>query len=1229
MNKIKTSIGLALLAMLLLPLKGLAYNTGAIIPYTLNGVSVAFKVIIPDGQRDKQGNNITPTLAFMGKSKDVSATELTVPSAIVYGGFTWAVTAVAGDNTAYNYNGVNKIDLPETIDSLGNRSFGGASPTEPIRLYKAFRKFPSNGFQGNIPKVIVSDDNTDFSSDAGGALYNKNKTKLYSVPTTGAELSSDGTYTVASTVEEMGIYSFWLTEGMKKLVLPEGLKRFPTQVDGMVVFGNPKFLTEYEISSNNTLYRTIDGVLFSTATNTSPNTPNTLLSYPRGKVNPKEDPNDANSLSTYKVPDGITTIASEAIYSVDGLQKIDLNEVETLQSKALDLNVDLRTVKLSKTMNQNSTTGGISGSTQITAYEVADGNTQISAQDGVIYNADKTAIIFYPPARQGDTYEIPASVTTLATGAFRYAQNIKTLTIPATVKTIQENALSNITNLTSLTFEDTEENPSQLQTLANSAVQASKITEVRLPRSLKQIGFAFFNTPSLKKVIIPDGSELTTINSQAFFHNAGLTDFVFEGSSKLETIGANAFNNSNTTLQPQLTSFTFPASLKTIGANAFRFMSSLKDVDFSAATNLETIGANAFESTGLEKVTLPTSLKTLGREAFANVTSLTEVKIGPAATSIDPLAFRGSSNLVNLDVDSKNQTYSSVRGYMLNKAKTKLFYYPEGKDLNGYKMRLASSLTEIGDYAFFQNKKITDVVIPAKVTKIGQQAFGSASNLKQITFLTEKMIPASVYNTTANEHTFASGQVGQTLMSNIKIRVRKALVDQYKNDAFYRQFANGSNPETSFISEEGDEYMPYSSDKNNIEAYDRADLLDVKRDVVTFVVPKTVKDADATDGKEYTVGMISDYAFQNQDNGHITEVVIKNPLEFIGAQAFVTNIAAGTSKIESVFFTTTNPKRDVIASQHFFLDETGKNYSEIAPTTTMYVKPSQLNNFVEMSRKKISIGRAEDNTALEGEETQYNYYSQIKTNIPFTIASKYATFAREFDADFAQAGADKATNKVAAFVGLVKGLQENGGDHGDASNHFTMSSIDVSMPSDFPSYSYVPANTGVLIKLLDDNTTTTSDLYYTIGENDDKEYKVEGNIMHGVTESNQSILAPDASTIYVMSASRGVFLRVGEDRLTTVNGLRQLANSNSGTFKNVHRAYLLIENPSLARVAMYQPFFSDLVERNTTGIESIAVDTTTNTLDDNAPIYTLSGQKVEKPLARGIYIQNGKKIIVK
>ena len=44
--------------------------------------------------------------------------------------------------------------------------------------------------------------------------------------------------------------------------------------------------------------------------------------------------------------------------------------------------------------------------------------------------------------------------------------------------------------------------------------------------------------------------------------------------------------------------------------------------------------------------------------------------------------------------------------------------------------------------------------------------------------------------------------------------------------------------------------------------------------------------------------------------------------------------------------------------------------------------------------------------------------------------------------------------------------------------------------------------------------------------------------------------------------------------------------------------------------------------------EPNAIDTVTAQDDDNAPIYNIAGQRVEKAV-KGIYIRNGKKFVVK
>ena len=78
-------------------------------------------------------------------------------------------------------------------------------------------------------------------------------------------------------------------------------------------------------------------------------------------------------------------------------------------------------------------------------------------------------------------------------------------------------------------------------------------------------------------------------------------------------------------------------------------------------------------------------------------------------------------------------------------------------------------------------------------------------------------------------------------------------------------------------------------------------------------------------------------------------------------------------------------------------------------------------------------------------------------------------------------------------------------------------------------------------------------------------------------------------------------------------------NSNSGTKLNTkaHKAYLAV--PQDAAQAKGYPFGGDA-----TGIESLIV----NEKADANEVYDLQGRRVVRP-AKGIYIVNGKKIVVK
>ena len=103
-------------------------------------------------------------------------------------------------------------------------------------------------------------------------------------------------------------------------------------------------------------------------------------------------------------------------------------------------------------------------------------------------------------------------------------------------------------------------------------------------------------------------------------------------------------------------------------------------------------------------------------------------------------------------------------------------------------------------------------------------------------------------------------------------------------------------------------------------------------------------------------------------------------------------------------------------------------------------------------------------TKRKEEKSPLNFIDQIEYKIKDAqIETKYITFAREFDVDFKDCAINEGVN-VAAFVsGQIK---SGTGDYGSpTTHHLRMKSIDLNGGvSD--SYGYIPANTGVLLKLL-------------------------------------------------------------------------------------------------------------------------------------------------------------------
>lgn len=204
----------------------------------------------------------------------------------------------------------------------------------------------------------------------------------------------------------------------------------------------------------------------------------------------------------------------------------------------------------------------------------------------------------------------------------------------------------------------------------------------------------------------------------------------------------------------------------------------------------------------LETVTLPDSLTTIGSQTFQSCHKLKEIYIPKNVAYIgdsqgSPASTFSGELLERIEVDEENKRYYSVDGVLFDRRSNALVCFPMGKVSDGYRVPdgvqeitygamwfyqgesliLPEGLVTIHDSAFYA-ANFTTLELPDTVTSIGQMAFTNCDRLTEIT------LPQSVQSVDASA--FASCEAldtitilnpqcdlaasGDTLSSNSRIR---------------------------------------------------------------------------------------------------------------------------------------------------------------------------------------------------------------------------------------------------------------------------------------------------------------------------------------------------------------------------------------------------------------------------------------------------------------------------
>jgi|GEM_PF-2501887 len=470
-----------------------------------------------------------------------------------------------------------------------------------------------------------------------------------------------------------------------------------------------------------------------------------------------------SQLDNVVIPASVQTIGANAFKGCSGIHDVTIsNGVQTIGEYAFRQCTGLKVIEIPDSVTTISSRA-FAGCTSLTAAYIGAGVTTICAQ--VFQNDSKlTDIYFNGTENEWNVITIDSSNTVLNNAEKHFTgpdTRFGTCGAEATWSLNTNTGVLTISG-TGAIKDYTSDSPFDGNSLIQSVVvedgitsigdmcfnDCSNIASVSLPNTVERIGMnAFRGCTALSSFTMPNS--VTELESLAFAGCSNLAAITL--SNTLPSISNNTFDGCT-----KLDNVTVPASVQTIGANAFKGCIGLTDVTIS--DGVQTIGDYAFrQCTGLSVINIPDSVTTLSQRAFGGCTALTKAYIGNGVTTIGTQVFQNDNNLADIYFNGTEEQWNAItidESNTVLMGAAKHFNDPNikngtcGENVNYSFDSSTGTLTISGtgamtDYEatespFFNKTEIQSVVIENGVTSIGKNAFRSCSALTNIT------IPASV-----------------------------------------------------------------------------------------------------------------------------------------------------------------------------------------------------------------------------------------------------------------------------------------------------------------------------------------------------------------------------------------------------------------------------------------------------------------------------------------------------
>ena len=155
---------------------------------------------------------------------------------------------------------------------------------------------------------------------------------------------------------------------------------------------------------------------------------------------------ECDNLTELKLSCNIEQIGT--IYKCGKISSITIPEgVKKINNWAFDSCQNLRTIKIPASVTEIGDSLSFLRCYNLENIEVDPNNINYSSQDGVLYNKDKTKLIFCPNVKAKNGYKIPKSVKEIGLYGFAGCKDLSKIIIPDNVTSIGTMAFAECANL--------------------------------------------------------------------------------------------------------------------------------------------------------------------------------------------------------------------------------------------------------------------------------------------------------------------------------------------------------------------------------------------------------------------------------------------------------------------------------------------------------------------------------------------------------------------------------------------------------------------------------------------------------------------------------------------------------------------------------------------------------------------------------------------------------------